>query len=275
MIQVHLEEFDIRKIAESGQCFRLNEISENQWRLVAFEKILNINELSNSEYEFDCSDAEFTGIWDDYFDLATDYSSFTDHIPEDDLFVKNAVEFAAGIRILNQDPWEMLISFILSQRKNILGIKKCIESLSLQFGEKIKNSEIYAFPKPKALAEASEEDLCNCSLGYRLPYIRKASQMVASGELDLHMLASLSPDVLSDAELLAQLIAVPGVGPKVAQCIMLFGFHRLEAFPVDVWIERILKKYYNGNFPVELYPGYAGVIQQYIFYYARKGGGKE
>lgn len=275
MINVQSAQFDIKKIAESGQCFRLTQIAENHWRLVAFGKILNINVLNDVEYEFHCDEAEFAKVWRDYFDLDTDYSVFVKNVPKGDLYVKAAVDFAEGIRILKQDPWEMLISFIISQRKNIAGIKKCIEALSLQFGEKIENSEIYAFPTSKAIADAPEELLANCSLGYRLQYVYRAAKMVASGELDLDRLALLPQSELSDAALLSQLLSVRGVGPKVAQCVMLFGFHRLGAFPIDVWIEKVIKKHYDNRFPIELYPGFAGVIQQYIFYYARKGDGNE
>ena len=270
MIRIHSTQLDIRKIAESGQCFRLNEISDNQWQLVAFGRILNINELGQFEYEFGCEQNELSEIWHHYFDLGTDYFALMENIPEDDVFVQAAVEFGKGMRILNQDPWEMLISFIISQRKNISSIKKCIESLSLQFGQEIDDSGIYAFPTPEALAEASEEKLRTCSLGYRLSYVCKASQMVASGELDLEKLASLSLFGLSDSELRSHLVSVHGVGPKVAQCVMLFGFHRLDAFPIDVWIDRVINKHYNGHFFVERYAGFAGIIQQYIFYYARK-----
>ena len=263
-------ELDIRKIAESGQCFRLNEISRQYWRLVAFEKVLHVRELCPCEYEFDCSEEEFLQLWHRYFDLDTDYFEMMKRIPSEDVFVRDAVEFGRGMRILQQEPWEMLISFIISQRKNILGIKKCIELLSFYFGEKLDNQGSYAFPTPEALSLGSDEHLGNCSLGYRFPYVRKAAQMVYSGELDLKALSSMNSNTLPDPDLLTLLLSVPGVGPKVAQCVMLFGFHRLDAFPVDVWIDRVVKKYYDGAFPMDQYPGFAGVIQQYIFYYAKK-----
>ena len=271
MIRIHSTQLDIRKIAESGQCFRLNEISDCDWQLVAFGHVLNIREIEPYTYEFDCKEAEMAQLWYHYFDWGTDYDDMMKHIPKEDLFVREAVKFGKGMRILRQDPWEMLVSFIISQRKNISGIKKCIESLSLQFGEKIDNREIFSFPTPEALAAAPEDSLCKCSLGYRLPYVRKAAQMVASGELNLKGLAALSPEALPDTELLSCLMSVPGVGPKVAQCVMLFGFHRLDAFPVDVWIDRVIRGNYNGRFPIEEYAGFSGVVQQYIFYYARKG----
>jgi len=269
--RIHSTQLDIGKIAESGQCFRLNEISQHQWRLIAFGKILNIKKIGSFDYEFDCDEREQLEIWNSYFDLSTDYLAMMKDIPEEDLFVNEALKFGKGMRILKQDPWEMLISFIVSQRKNISGIKKCIESLCVLFGEEIGDQGVYAFPTATALAEAPEELLCRCSLGYRLPYVRKAAQIVATKAFDIEKASSLSAAELPDSELLSLLTAVPGVGPKVAQCVMLFGFHRLEAFPIDVWIDRVIKKYYNGSFPVDLYPGFAGVIQQYIFYYARKG----
>ena len=271
MFTIKTSEFDIRKIAESGQVFRLQETAPDVWRILAFGRSLVINESGPSEYQFECTETEFHDIWYDYFDMGSDYSIWREAVPSEDVFLKKAVEFGKGIRILRQDPWEMLITFIISQRKNIPAIRHCVEALCIEFGEEINDSGLRAFPSAEVLAGLNEQDFCNCSLGYRLPYIRGAAKVVASGQLNLKTIASLNPYELPDSELMESLLAVPGVGPKVARCVMLFGFHRLEAFPIDVWIERVIREHYSGNFPVELYAGFAGVIQQYIFYYARRG----
>ena len=173
----------MKKIAESGQIFRFN-VYDDEYSLVTGDKLLFIKE-DDDGYILSCSESEFEEFWTDYFDLRLDYSDFEKNIPADDLFLTNAAEYSYGIRILNQDKWEMLISFIISQRKSIPAIKSSIEKLAKTYGKKIdmkvpdfiknidKNSEFFAFPTPKALADASIDDLNACSLGYRSPYIEE------------------------------------------------------------------------------------------------------
>ena len=275
MFRIEYPHLDMRKIADSGQIFRFN-IYEDEFSLVAGDKLLFIKEDGDG-YILSCSESEFEEFWIDYFDLRLDYSDFEKNIPPDDLFLINAARYSYGIRILNQDKWEMLISFIISQRKSIPAIKSSIEKLAKRYGKKIdmkvpdfiknidKNSEFFAFPTPKALAEASLDDLNGCSLGYRSPYIEASAKAVYRGDIDLEDLSKLD-----DNELLASLMSLKGVGIKVANCVALFGYHRIAAFPIDVWIKRMIDEHYDGEFPLKLYDGYAGVIQQYIFYYGRE-----
>ena len=275
MFRIQYPYLDMKKIAESGQIFRFN-VYDDEYSLVAGDKLLFIKE-DDDGYILSCSESEFEEFWIDYFDLKLDYSDFEKNIPADDLFLINAAEYSYGIRILNQDKWEMLISFIISQRKSIPAIKSSIEKLAKRYGKKIdmkvpdfiknidKNSEFYAFPTPKALADASIDDLNGCSLGYRSPYIEASAKAVYRGDIDLEALSELD-----DNELLAALMSLKGVGIKVANCVALFGYHRIAAFPIDVWIKRMIDEHYDGEFPLKLYDGYAGVIQQYIFYYGRE-----
>ena len=275
MFRIQYPYLDMKKIAESGQIFRFN-VYDDEYSLVAGDKLLFIKE-DDDGYILSCSESEFEEFWIDYFDLRLDYSDFEKNIPEDDLFLINAVRYSYGIRILNQDKWEMLISFIISQRKSIPAIKSSIEKLAKTYGKKIdmqvpdfiknidENSEFFAFPTPKALADASIDDLNACSLGYRSPYIEASAKAVYRGDIDLEALS-----VLDDNELLAALMSLNGVGIKVANCVALFGYHRIAAFPIDVWIKRMIDEHYDGEFPLKLYDGYAGVIQQYIFYYGRE-----
>ena len=160
----------------------------------------------------------------------------------------------------------MLVSFIISQRKNIPAIQYCIEALCSRYGESIESGgeRFYAFPSAETLAALDESHFLACSLGYRAKYVLAAARMVASGTLDLSGIASCS-----DEALYSVLLAVPGVGEKVANCVMLFGYHRFARFPRDVWINRIEAREYGGAFPTERYPDTAGALQQYIFYYAR------
>jgi len=275
MFRIQYPYLDMKKIAESGQIFRFN-VYDDEYSLVAGDKLLFIKE-DDDGYILSCSESEFEEFWIDYFDLRLDYSDFEKNIPADDLFLINAAEYSYGIRILNQDKWEMLISFIISQRKSIPAIKSSIEKLAKRYGKKIdmqvpdfiknidKNSEFFAFPTPKALADASLDDLNACSLGYRSPYIEASAKAVYRGDIDLEALSKLD-----DNELLAALMGLKGVGIKVANCVALFGYHRIAAFPIDVWIKRMIDEHYDGEFPLKLYDGYAGVIQQYIFYYGRE-----
>ena len=265
MIDIQNLDFDLKKIAESGQCFRLNPNGEGGYTLVALGRVLRLSETPTG-CALDCSQAEFDALWRDYFDLERDYAAIRASADPQDMFLGRACEYGRGIRILRQDPWEMLITFILSQRKNIPAIRYCVEALCSRYGKPIESAgeRYYAFPTAERLAEQDERCLLDCSLGYRAKYVSAAARLVANGTLDLSALDALSDDALMDA-----LLTVPGVGEKVANCVLLFGYHRLGRFPRDVWINRIVDNEYNGAFPLERYPGIAGALQQYMFYYAR------
>ena len=275
MFRIEYPYLDMKKIADSGQIFRFN-VYDDEFSLVAGDKLLFIKEDKNG-YILSCSEKEFNEFWLDYFDLSLDYGDFEKNIPKTDVFLKDAAKYSYGIRILNQDKWEMLISFIISQRKSIPAIKSSIEKLAKVYGKKIdmkipefiKNidadTEFYTFPTPKELANADIEALNACSLGYRSPYIEASAKAVYRKDIDLNAI-----DSLDDEELLKALMSLKGVGIKVANCVALFGYHRIAAFPIDVWIKRMIDEHYDGEFPLELYKGYAGVIQQYIFYYGRE-----
>ena len=265
-IEVQSAHLDIDAIARSGQCFRLREEAAGDFLLVAMGQALRITQLGEGRCLFHCDAGAYQSLWSPYFDLDTDYADFGRDIPPEDGFLQRALAYGRGLRILRQDAWEMLITFIISQRKNIPAIKSAVEQLSRSFGAPIPGTsgDCFAFPTPRALADCSGQDLAACSLGYRCRYVGAAARMVAEEELDLEALARLPDDALREA-----LLRVPGVGDKVANCVMLFGFHRIAAFPRDVWINRIIDSEYGGDFPVARYPGYAGVIQQYMFHYAR------
>ena len=261
-------QFDLEQIADSGQCFRWNRISDYKYRIIAFGKILNIEQdLETGSVTMDCSDSDFDNIWKDYFDLGTDYGKIIERIPEDDEYLKRAASICDGIRIIKQDPWETLITFIISQRKNIPAIKASVEKICKAAGSVIGEADgekLYAFPTPKQLSSLSMDDLNACSLGYRAQYIYKAARAAFDGAVDLDKWKSLG-----DEELFDKLCSLYGVGKKVANCTMLFGFYRLDSFPIDVWMNKIQAKYYPEGFPIEAYRPYGGVMQQYMFAYER------
>lgn len=263
MYEINIPDIHLQRIADSGQCFRMTA-DGNTCRVLAKDKHVLIQKVSENTYLFDCSKEEFDTFWHPYFDLGFDYQKLNSMVPKDDAFLQEAIAYSAGMCILRQDPWETLISFILSQRKSIPAIRGCVDSLCRLFGKPIPGTEFFAFPAPEALAFAGEEKLKSCGLGYRTRYVQGTARMVAEGGIDLDALHALQNDALQE-----QLCRFPGVGIKVAQCVMLFAYARRGAFPRDVWIQRIEQQEYNGRFPEENYPGTAGILQQYMFFFGK------
>lgn len=276
MYRIKIKDFDLAQIEESGQCFRfikcdkaliLKDYKNDVYRTIVGDRYLEAVNVENDVYDFSCSEAEFNKYWFDYFDLATDYSKFKESINQDDLFLKRAVEYGYGIRILVQDKWEMLVSFIISQRKSIPAIRSCIESLCQAFGQPIYvdgQLAAYSFPSPESFASHDIEELKAHGVGYRDKYIMKLARDVVEGRIDVEGLGQLPAEKATE-----ELLKIFGIGIKVANCVSLFGLHNIDAFPIDVWINRIIFDHYNGHFDTEEYKGYAGVIQQYMFYYVR------
>ena len=272
MIKVKATDLSVRQISESGQCFRLNQIAEDCYALVALGRYLEI-EQQGDEVLFLCAQEEYDTVWRQYFDMENDYGLYRSAVPGEDIYLTQAVAFGSGIRILQQDVWEMLISFIISQQNNIKRIRKCIETLCERYGERktfkdgvnVKNTEYYTFPDVKALAQASEEELRACGLGYRSRYIVSTSNSILKKEVDLDALKKM--DYIQAK---GELLKLSGVGEKVADCICLFGLHYMDAFPVDTHIRQAMDAHYPAGFPFERYAGYAGAMQQYIFYYDLK-----
>ena len=273
MMEIRIrDDFDLNKIARSGQCFRWQKMGESAWRIVHRGQCLTIRALGGDRYRLSCAKEAYHAHWRSYFDLDEDYRKIRARIgAADDPFLHTACTYGKGIRILRQDPWETLVSFIISQNKNIPSIKNCIALLCDAAGEAVADDagETYrAFPSPEAILGMSEQRLRECKLGYRWKYVRSAALAVAERALDLSALMSAKEE-----ETLARLTAVPGVGVKVASCVSLFGLHHMDAFPVDVWIRRILANEYPAGYPLERYRPYNGVYQQYMFFYYRDRGG--
>lgn len=267
---IQSENLNLLQIATSGQCFRMNPIEADRFELIAYDKYIEVEQKSDKQVALSCSEEEYHQLWKNYFDLEYDYHTIVQSLLQgEDEFLRKAAAYGRGIRILRQDPFEMVISFIISQNKNIPSIKCCIERICENYGEEIigedgRGLKKYTFPKPEALAAARAEDLRSLKLGYRDEYIIRASQAVAEGKLDLQGLMSCSHE-----EAVAALKNIHGIGEKVANCISLYGLHHIEAFPIDVWIRRVLEEVYHNQFQVDRYLGYAGIVQQYMFYYMR------
>lgn len=269
-IEIH-DDFDLEKITTCGQCFRAKAIDNGLFRFVSGEHVIYIKETGDHQFDVSCTDNEWKEFWASYFDLGRSYQNiYNDECEKHDI-VRKAMDYGRGLRILRQDPWEMLITFTISQRKSIPAISKSVEALAEKYGHPIKTNyeTIYSFPTPEEMVHATIDELQNCSLGYRAPYIYDAIQKVSSGILNLKALTDYD-----DEELFNALQTVNGVGKKVANCICLFGYGRMARVPVDVWILRAIQEDCHGEDPFILFENNAGIIQQYIFYYKKQEGAK-
>lgn len=269
MIEKAVQNFSLSQICRSGQCFRMEEKEEGRYVLIAGDRYLEM-EQEGDVCRFFCTPEEFETDWKSYFDLERDYQECIDRIDKKDLYLTRAAYLGGGIRILKQDLWEMIVSFLISQQNNIKRIRKCIETLCTSYGEPKEGSKgetYYAFPTPETLAKLDIEELKSCGLGYRSKYICQTAKTIHSGEADL---AAISQLPYKEAK--KELVKLYGVGDKVADCICLFALHHLEAFPKDTHILQALKRQYKRGFPKRKYKGIEGILQQYIFYYELHGG---
>lgn len=271
VILYNLQDFDIEEILECGQCFRFEKLEDKHYTIVAMNKVLTIRQTDNIAEFYPCTAKEFEEIWYDYFDLKTDYSEIKKAVSDDEI-MKKATEYAGGIRILNQDSFECLLSFIISQNNNIPRIKGIIARMSEAYGTKC--GEKYLFPTLSQLDKADVDSLYELRMGFRAKYIFDAVCKLKSKEVDLSII-----DGLSTEELLNMLLKIKGVGQKVADCAMLFSMNRREVFPTDVWVKRVMEElYFNKeetdiktihSFAKEKWGNLSGYAQQYLFYYAR------
>ncbi len=279
-------DFKPEHIFECGQCFRWNRTPSGGYEGIAGGRVLRVKRIGKDMLLSGAGERDFIKYWAEYFDLGRDYGSIKDRLSVD-FVLKKAVQYGDGIRVLKQDVWETLISFIISANNNIPRIKNIIERLCYKFGESfVSNGKTYYdFPGPSRLAAATEGDLYACGCGYRARYILQSAIIVARGRVDLYGLQYMDNTRARDV-----LMGFPGIGPKVADCIMLFAMAKFDVFPVDLWIKRVMEYYYLKKdtplteirkFAEERFGPLAGIAQQYLFYYARenmaevlKGGGK-
>jgi len=267
-----IENFNIEDILECGQCFRFHKLGDKKYVIIAHKRELTITQTDEFIIFHDTAKKDFENIWFDYFDLNTDYKKISSILSENDSVLKEAINFAKGTRILRQEPFECLISFIISQNNRIPMIKTVVNNISEKFGEKIEN--YYTFPSIEELKNATVEELNECKTGFRSGYIRDAVSKISAGELSL-----CDIEKLSYADLKTELMKIKGVGEKVSDCVALFAYAKLDAFPIDVWVKRITEHFYfDGKdtakdkievFAKEKFGEYSGYAQQYLFHYAR------
>jgi len=257
-------DFDLSKTFECGQCFRWSKDDAGAYAGIAYGHATKLKQI-NGKICITCKNEEFETIWRNYFDLGRDYTAIRQQLGIDG-FMEQAAAFGAGIRILRQNKWEALCSFIISQNNNITRIKSIVDKLCSDFGDAIsfEGKTLYTFPSAERLAVARVDELASLRCGYRAEYIIGAAKMVADKQIDLDVLADCTPETIRTA-----LKTIRGVGDKVADCVMLFGFHKLDVFPLDVWMKRAVALNYGPGFDPKVFCPYAGIAQQYMFYYMR------
>lgn len=275
------DSFNLIHIFECGQCFRWNLEKDKSYTGVVGNNVLNVKEEN--------SKIKFTGMCEDniknlvtiYFNLNTDYKKIKQELSKVDEFLKTSIEFGSGIRILKQDLWETIISFIISANNNIPRIKGIIERLSKQYGKEIKynGKSYYTFPTIEELSKATVEDLRRLGLGFRDKRIYETTKLFADGRYNLQKIEKIK----DTNKIREQLLKLPGVGPKVADCILLFGLNKFDVFPIDVWVRRVMNELYIKNedetkvkkeeienLAKVKYAELAGIAQQYLFYWKRE-----
>ena len=264
MIKIQTDHFDLDQICESGQCFRMKKLPEGTYEVIARNHYLRLWQQDGQTY-FDCSQEEFGSFWEAYFDLNNDYGRYLESINPRDTYMLQAAHMAEGMRILKQDLWEMIVTFLISQQNNIKRIHHCIDLICEVYGEKCIAADgtvYYGFPEPEVLAGLAEDALMVCNLGYRSKYVVQTARAVVCGEINLDRIGTMPYRKARE-----ELLKCYGVGEKVADCICLFSLHHLDAFPVDTHIRQALDAHYRRGFPNQRYKGFRGVMQQFIFYY--------
>lgn len=258
-----LRDFSLPEILDCGQCFRWLPVEEDMdcWQGIAMGRMLRIRKTAPEEFLFyHTTEEDFQNIWYSYFDLQTDYAAIKSALAADETMNK-ACAYAPGIRVLRQDGWEALCTFIISQNNNIKRIRGIVERLCECFGDAVEGG--YAFPTAERLAQCTLEDLAPLRSGFRAKYLLDAARKVRDGQVNLSLVPSMSYE-----EAQAHLRQINGVGPKVADCALLFGFYCMDAFPLDVWMKRAMKTLYPKGLPEGVQP-YRGIAQQYLFHYSR------
>lgn len=256
-----VRDLDLEQTLDCGQSFRWEKQGDGSFSGVAFDKYVNIS-LDGTDMTIKNAVEDDRELWYDYFDLALDYGKIREDISRIHPVLKEAAKYAPGIRILRQDPYEALCTFIISQNNNIKRIKGIVGRLCESFGDEIEDG-VYGFPTAERLAKLTPDDLAPLRAGFRNRYIIDSAKKVASGEVDLELCKTADYEAAR-----AELMKITGVGVKVADCTLLFGMHRVEAFPIDVWMKRAMEKLFPGMTAAD-FGEYAGIAQQYIFHYSR------
>ncbi|RXI39393.1 8-oxoguanine DNA glycosylase [Clostridium tetani] len=280
-----IKNFELNHIFDCGQCFRWNRQENGNYIGVAYGKVIEVEKKQDEIILYNTNEKEFEEIWKNYFDLNREYSKIKTILSEDKL-LKEAIDYGYGIRILQQEPFEIIISFIISANNRIPMIKKAIEKISRKWGKKLeyKGKKYYSFPSMEKLYNASIEEVEECGTGFRSKYIvdtvSKIYENITTDSSEYNKQFDINYiEKLQDEECHSMLQNFKGIGPKVADCIMLFSMGKDSAFPVDVWVKRAMQHFYLApdvslkkirDFAREKFGEFSGLAQQYLFYYARE-----
>ena len=295
----NIDSFNLKHIFECGQCFRWKIETDNSYTGIVGKNVLNVRKTQDNIIIKGMCQDNLEDVCKDYFDLDTDYEKIKKKLSKIDNNMKQSIEFGYGIRILHQDIWETIISFIISANNNIPRIKKIIERISEKYGEKIiwNNKIYYTFPTVEELSKASVKDLRELGLGFRDVRVFETTRMIKNKEIDIQEIDKIQ----NVKELREKLLTLPGVGPKVADCIMLFSMKKYDVFPIDVWVKRVMNELYledilqcnkkllnesdeniefstyeqiNNKYILEVannkFGNIAGLAQQYLFFWRRE-----
>ncbi len=257
-----VKDLDLAQTLDCGQSFRWEEQPDGSFKGVAYGKCVTVSLEDDNLYIYNSTADDFEKIWYNYFDFSLDYGKIREEISQIHPILKEAAKYAPGIRILRQEPYEALCTFIISQNNNIKRIKGIVQRLCENFGEEIQKG-IFSFPTAEKMASLSPDDLAPIRAGFRNRYLIDAAQKVYSGEVSLEKCRTAEYEDSRE-----ELMKITGVGVKVADCTLLFGMHRIEAFPIDVWMKRAMEKLFKGMSASD-FGKYAGIAQQYIFHYSR------
>lgn len=257
----NVTDLDLSQTLDCGQSFRWVEREDGGFDGVAFGRSVTVG-LDGTDLYIENADESDRELWHSYFDLGLDYGKIREEISAIHPILADAAKYAPGIRILRQEPYEALCTFIISQNNNIKRIKGIVQRLCEQFGDRLPDGT-YAFPDAEKMASLTADDLAPLRAGFRNRYLVDAARKVADGDVDLEKCRSCDYD-----EARRELMQITGVGVKVADCALLFGLHRIEAFPLDVWMKRAMATLFPGMTPGD-FGQYAGIAQQYIFHYSR------
>lgn len=268
-----VKDFNLTHVFECGQCFRWIKQQDGSYNGIVRNKAVNVDYKEGTLFITNSDEQDFADIWYEYFDLGTDYSKIKAALEKDSI-MKEAIQTGYGIRLLKQDFWEMLISFIISANNMIPRIMKTVDTLSVLMGKSIdENNNYFSFPEVEALANSSIDDVNKCRAGFRCKYIHQTSQMILVGNIKKEQLMSMDTETARK-----ELMKLPGVGPKVADCILLFSGIKYDVFPIDVWVKRVMEELYLKkdsslkeiqNFAKNNFGDLTGYAQQYLFYHAR------
>lgn len=276
-IEINVEYFNLKYTLECGQCFRWKNVDNGTYVGIIRDRVIKIRQEGNKLYVKSDKDKNLEDVVREYFELDKDYKAIEERIIKVDEYVKKAVKNTSGLRHLKQDFFETIISYVISANNNIPRISKSVTEISRRFGKEIEfeGEKYYLFPRPEELSSVTIDEYRECGVGFRDKYIYNIVKKINSGEIDLEKMQQMDT-----SDLRALLLTLMGIGPKVADCILLFSCSKQEVFPIDVWVERVMKKLYfkdkeankkeilkyaDQNFGKD-----AGIIQQHLFYNIRE-----